>query len=179
MICLELKWFFTDPCRIFQFLNLCGRYVLRPSVRVVSKNFLPLDATDRSKISSNRHRIFFYVSIYPLSLFANTPFNLHRSMGCFILCSAVLFCASRQPALASCVKVSAVLILIFCAYTVKDLTKVIKGYRSEWDIPLFKWRVFWNNVCSPFFTSKMSPIFETRPSGIESLFSLFPISSNT
>ena len=37
--------------------------------------FLLIDATVRSKISSNHYRIIFDVSLYPLSFFANTPFN--------------------------------------------------------------------------------------------------------
>ena len=35
-------------------------------------NFLLIDSTDRSKISSNHHRIIFDVSQYPLSFFAKT-----------------------------------------------------------------------------------------------------------
>ena len=38
-------------------------------------NFLLIDATDWSKISSNHHRIFFDVSLYPLLFFANTLFK--------------------------------------------------------------------------------------------------------
>ena len=38
-------------------------------------NFLLIDATDRSKISSDQKRLFFAVILYPLSFFANTPFN--------------------------------------------------------------------------------------------------------
>ena len=39
-------------------------------------NFLLIDATDRSKISSDQKRFFIALSLYPLSFFANTPFNL-------------------------------------------------------------------------------------------------------
>ena len=36
-------------------------------------NFLLIDATDRSKISSDQKRLFFALSLYPLSFFAKTP----------------------------------------------------------------------------------------------------------
>jgi len=42
----------------------------------VLKLFLLIDATDRSKISSDRCRISFDVNLYPLSFFANTPFKI-------------------------------------------------------------------------------------------------------
>ena len=45
------------------------------SVWDVFKNFLLIDATDRSKISSDQKRFFIALSLYPLSFFANTPFN--------------------------------------------------------------------------------------------------------
>ena len=38
-------------------------------------NFLCIDATDRSKISIDQKRFFIALSLYPLSFFANTPFN--------------------------------------------------------------------------------------------------------
>ena len=50
-------------------------WALRSSVWVVLNNFLLTDATDRSKISSDQKRLFFAVSQYPLSFFANTPFK--------------------------------------------------------------------------------------------------------
>ena len=40
--------------------------------------FLLIDATDRSKISSNRKRLFFALRLYPLSFFASTPFNIKQ-----------------------------------------------------------------------------------------------------
>ena len=49
--------------------------MIRSSVWVVFNNFLLLDATDRSKISSDQKRLFFDVSLYPLSFFVNTPFK--------------------------------------------------------------------------------------------------------
>ena len=50
-------------------------WTLRSSVLVVFNNFLLIDATDRSKISSDQKRFFIALSLYPLSFFANTPFN--------------------------------------------------------------------------------------------------------
>ena len=42
----------------------------------VFNNFLLIDATDRSKISRDQKRLFIALSLYPLSVFANTPFKL-------------------------------------------------------------------------------------------------------
>ena len=44
------------------------------SVKDVFSNFI--DAPDRSKISSDQKRLYIALSLYPLSFFANTPFNL-------------------------------------------------------------------------------------------------------
>jgi len=46
------------------------------SVWDVLNNFLLIDATDRSKISSDQKRFFIELSLYPLSFFANTPFKV-------------------------------------------------------------------------------------------------------
>ena len=46
------------------------------SVWDVFNNFLLIDATDRSKISSDQKRFFIALSLYPLSFFANTPFKV-------------------------------------------------------------------------------------------------------
>ena len=43
------------------------------SVWDVFNNFLLIDVTDRSKISSDQKRFFNALSLYPLSFFANTP----------------------------------------------------------------------------------------------------------
>ena len=48
---------------------------LRSSVLVVFNNFLLIDATARSNISSDQKRFFIALSLYPLSFFANTPFK--------------------------------------------------------------------------------------------------------
>ena len=50
-------------------------WTLRSSVLVVFNNFLLIDATDRSKISSDQKRFFIALSLFPLSFFANTPFK--------------------------------------------------------------------------------------------------------
>ena len=76
MICLELNWFVYDPSW------MCIEFVwtLRSSVLVVFNNFLLIDATNRSNISSNQKRLFFAASLYPLSFFANTPFKITRKV---------------------------------------------------------------------------------------------------
>ena len=74
MICLILIWFFYGPSRMFQFPQFV--WTLRFSVWDVFINFLLLDAADRSKISSDQKRFFIALSLYPLSFFANTPFNV-------------------------------------------------------------------------------------------------------
>ena len=51
-------------------------WTLRYSVWDVFNNFLLLDATHRSKISSDQKRFFIALSLYPLSFFANTPFKV-------------------------------------------------------------------------------------------------------
>ena len=50
-------------------------WALSYSVWDVFNKFLLIDATDRSKISSDQKRFFIALSLYPLSFFANTPFN--------------------------------------------------------------------------------------------------------
>ena len=44
----------------------------------VFNNFLLIDATDRSKISSDQKRFFIALTLYPLSFFANAPFKEHN-----------------------------------------------------------------------------------------------------
>ena len=46
------------------------------SVWEVFNNFLIIDATDRSKISSDQRRFFIVLSLYPHSYFASTPFKI-------------------------------------------------------------------------------------------------------
>ena len=59
--------------------SICINY----SVLIVFNNFLLIDATDRSKISSDQKRLIFAVSLYPLSFFANTPFKTGSSLKYF------------------------------------------------------------------------------------------------
>ena len=46
---------------------------------VLKANNFFIDATDRSKISSDQKRLFSAVSLYTLSFFANTPFKLYEN----------------------------------------------------------------------------------------------------
>ena len=75
MICLILIWFFYGLSRMFPFPQFV--WALRSSVWDVFINFLLIDATDRSKISSDQKRFFIALSLCPLSFFANTPFKLN------------------------------------------------------------------------------------------------------
>ena len=43
--------------------------------KIIDDYVLLIDATDRSKISSDQKRFFIALSLYPLSFFANTPFK--------------------------------------------------------------------------------------------------------
>ena len=69
----EFKWIFYGVSRILQFSEFV--WALNYSVWDVFNKFLLIDATDRSKISSDQKRFFIALSLYPLSFFANTPFN--------------------------------------------------------------------------------------------------------
>ena len=62
---------------MFQFPQFV--WALRSSVWDVFINFLLIDATDRSKISSDQKRFFIALSLNPLSFFANTPFKFEIS----------------------------------------------------------------------------------------------------
>ena len=75
MICLKLNWLFYNSSRIWQLSEFVC--TLCSSVWVVFNNLLLKDPTDRSKISNDQKRLFFAVSLYPLSFFTNTPFNGH------------------------------------------------------------------------------------------------------
>ena len=81
MICLILIWFFYDPSRMFQLPQFV--WTLCSSVWDVLKNFLPIDATDRSKIRRDQKRLFIAVSLYPLSFFAITPFPPFKGKICW------------------------------------------------------------------------------------------------
>ena len=72
-ICLILNWFVYDPSWMMHLSEFVR--TLRSSASVVLNNFLLIDATARSKISSDQKRFFIALSLYPLSFFANTPFK--------------------------------------------------------------------------------------------------------
>ena len=74
----DINFIFYDPSRMFQLPQFV--WTLRSSVWDVFNNFLHVDATDRSKITSDQKRLFIAVSICPLSFLANTPFNLINNM---------------------------------------------------------------------------------------------------
>ena len=59
-------------------------WALSYSVWDVFNNFFLIDATDRSKIISDQKRFFIALSLYPLSFFANTPFNEILFWKCWI-----------------------------------------------------------------------------------------------
>ena len=89
MICLKLNWFFYGLSHMLQF----SQFVWAQSYSVwewdVFNNFLLIDATDRSKISSDQKRFFIALSLYPLSFYANTPFkelSLVSSLHLWVLC---------------------------------------------------------------------------------------------
>ena len=69
----EIKWIFCGLSRMLQFSEFV--WALSYSVWDVFNKFLLIDATDRSQISSDQKRFFIALSLYPLSFFANTPFN--------------------------------------------------------------------------------------------------------
>ena len=66
-----------------------------PLKGVFAKNergdFLLIDATDRRKISSDQRHFFIALSLYPLSFFANTPFNckFNCKFANFLQCNVV------------------------------------------------------------------------------------------
>ena len=64
---------FYGLSRILQFYEFV--WALSYSVWDVFNKFLLIDATDRSKISSDQKRFFIALSLYPVSFFANTPFK--------------------------------------------------------------------------------------------------------
>ena len=88
MICLKLNRFFYGLSRM---LHL-SQFVWTPcySVWDVFNNFLLIEATDRSKISSDQKHLFSALSLYPLSFFANTPFKL-KSKSLFYLVLLLLW----------------------------------------------------------------------------------------
>ena len=71
MICLELNWFVYDPSWMLHLSEFV--WTLRSSVLVVFNNFLLIDATARSKISSDQKCFFYCIKPY-------TPFHFSRTL---------------------------------------------------------------------------------------------------
>ena len=69
----KIKLIFYSLSRMLQFSKFV--WGLSYSVWDVFNNFLLIDATDRSKISSDQKRFFIALRLYPLSFFANTSFK--------------------------------------------------------------------------------------------------------
>ena len=69
---------------------------IRSLVWFIFNNFLLIDATDKSKIISDQKSLFFAVSLYPLSFFANTSFNARVSNRCAETRATVLELRSFQ-----------------------------------------------------------------------------------
>jgi len=76
MICLKLNWFFYSLSRMFKFSQFV--WSLRSLVWDVFNNFLLIDATDRSKISSDQKRFFVALSLYPFHFSRTLPLNSHN-----------------------------------------------------------------------------------------------------
>ena len=74
----EIKWILYGLSRMLHFSEFV--WPLSYSVWDVFNKFPLIDATDRSKISSDQKRFSIALSLYPLSFFANTPFNNHYFM---------------------------------------------------------------------------------------------------
>ena len=74
MICLELIWIIYDLSRTLQLSEFV--WTLRSPVWVELNHFLLIDAKDKSKISSDHHRILFDVSY--------TAFYFSRTIGIIV-----------------------------------------------------------------------------------------------
>ena len=71
MICSELNWFVYNPSWMLHLSEFV--WTLHSSMWVVFNNFLLIDTTDRSKISSNKKLIFIALSPYPVHLLRTLP----------------------------------------------------------------------------------------------------------
>ena len=70
----EIKFIFLRSKSYVAIFWICMGATLFGMRRIF--NFLLIDATDRSKISSDQKRFFIALSLYTLSFFANTPFKV-------------------------------------------------------------------------------------------------------
>ena len=87
MIYLELSWFFYDPSWMLQLSEFV--WTLRSSACVVFNNFLLIDATDRSKISSDQKQLLFAINLYTLSFLIIFIMHIGRCsyyIECFFFC---------------------------------------------------------------------------------------------
>ena len=75
----EIKLIFYGLSCMLQFSEFV--WALSYSVWDVFNYFLLIDASDRSKISSDQKSFFIAFSLYPLSFFANTPFKVTSCPG--------------------------------------------------------------------------------------------------
>ena len=70
----EIKLIFYGPSRMLQFSQFV--WPLSYSVWDVFNNFLLIDATDRSKISSDQKRFFIALSLYPFHFSRTLPLRV-------------------------------------------------------------------------------------------------------
>ena len=77
----EIKWIFYCLSCMLQLSQFV--WALSYSVWDIFNKFLLIDATDRSKFSSDQKRFFIALSLNPLSFFANTPFNYVLLLFCY------------------------------------------------------------------------------------------------
>ena len=73
IICWELNRFLYDPSWMLHLSEFV--WTLRSSVLVVFNNFLIIDTTDRSNISSNQKPFFIGLSLYPFHFSRTIPFR--------------------------------------------------------------------------------------------------------
>ena len=81
MICFKLNWFVYDPSWMLHLSEFV--WTLRSSVLVVFNNFLLIDATDRSKISSDQKRFFIALSLYPFHFSRTLPLKRFSNRSVF------------------------------------------------------------------------------------------------
>ena len=78
------KYSASGSLKYYIFLILHHSHPLEKSSLKNFKKFLLIDATDRTKISSGQKRLFFAVSLYPLSFFVNTLFKHENKISVFL-----------------------------------------------------------------------------------------------
>ena len=71
MICLKFNWFIYDQCWMLHLSEFL--WTILSWAWVVFNNFLLIDTTDRSKISSCQKHLFFAVSLYPFHFSRTLP----------------------------------------------------------------------------------------------------------